>query len=63
MVLQGLDYFDVKILQQRPFVKIHETSGLEIINKSREYYKQLVDPFCTLDEWMLKTGCNANKEN
>ena len=54
MVLQGLDYFDIKKLQQTPFVKINEDSGLKIINKSREYYSHLVDPFCTLDEWMAK---------
>lgn len=55
MVLQGLDYFDNKILHDRPFVKSNNSSGLDIINKSRAYYQQLVDPFCTLEEWMEKS--------
>jgi hypothetical protein len=62
MVLQGLGYFDNKILHDRPFVQSNKASGLDIINKSRTYYKQLVDPFYTLDEWMEKSTIN-NKEH
>ena len=58
MVLQGLEYFDNKVLHERPIVKSYKTSGEDIINKSREYYKQLVDPFCTLGEWMEKSAIN-----
>ena len=61
MVLQGLGYFDNKILNDRPFVQSHKASGVDIINKSRTYYKQLVDPFYTLDEWMEKSAI-TNKE-
>jgi len=52
MVLQGIECFDPTILQQRLAAHPQETSGQDIINKSRAYYKQLVDPFYTLDEWM-----------
>lgn len=52
MVLQGLECFDSAILKQRLISHSQKTSGTDIINKSRVYYKQLVDPFYTLDEWM-----------
>ena len=52
MVLQGLECFDSAILKQRLISHSQETSGIDIINKSRVYYKKLVDPFYTLDEWM-----------
>ena len=52
MVLQGLECFDSAILKQRLISHFQKTSGTDIINKSRVYYKHLVDPFYTLDEWM-----------
>jgi hypothetical protein len=51
-VIQGLECFDHSVLQQQLAARSQETSGIDIINKSRAYYKQLVDPFYTLDEWM-----------
>lgn len=52
MVLQGLEYFDHNKLRASSWIKYNQISGLEILNNSKAYYKKLVDPFMTLDQWM-----------
>lgn len=54
MVLQGLEIFDNDYLKNRP--DILKNNKDFIINNVEKRFKNMVDPFWTLDEWLRKTA-------
>ena len=54
MVFQGLDMFSTETI-----AKLHEkklADGLKVLNINQERYKNLVDPYWTIEEWIQNTG-------
>lgn len=54
MVIQGLDLFDTNILES-----VHErilTIGQNVFNRNINKYKQMVEPFPSINDWIDKTA-------
>lgn len=56
MVLQGLEIFDYKKLEEQNEKLLDK--GKNVLNMNTERYKKLVEPFWTVEEWLKNTSKN-----